>query len=79
MDGNSSSFYDLQGRSKNTCAGTHALRERLLSMSIPCVFMNKFDLDMLFVRHATDIEYVHRTLEVLRTDILSNSNTVNLF
>lgn len=42
------------------------------------VFLNMADLDMAFVRHATEVEYVRRMREILRPDILSESDVVNL-
>lgn len=51
---------------------------RSLSRSCTCIFLNKADLDMPFVRHATESVYEHRMYEVLWTDISPNSNMVDL-
>lgn len=54
------------------------VKERALSRSCPGLFLNKWDLVMAFVRRATEEEYVHRMREMLRTDIFSKSDLVNL-
>lgn len=65
---NNSTTYDCQGRSGDMYVGWNAFRWRLLSRSCPGIFFNMFDLDMVFVCHATYVKYVRRMRQVSRTD-----------
>lgn len=78
MDCDSHFIYDRQGSSRDTCVGAYACQWRALSGSFQGVFLNMLDLDMLFVCHATEVEYVRHMREMLRTDISSKSGVVNL-
>lgn len=70
VDGKSLCIYSRQDRSKHTFFGAYALRWRSLSRSCPGVLLSVPNLDMSFVRHATEVQYVRRMREMLRIDIL---------
>lgn len=48
------------------------------STSSPSVFQNLPDLDIPFVSHVIEVEYVLRMREMLRTDISSKNNVVDM-
>lgn len=53
-------------------------RWRVLSRLCPGVFLNMPDLKMTFVRHETEIVYVRRMHGILRMELSSESDVVNL-
>lgn len=69
MDGGSLPTYDDEGRSRDSCIGAYAIRWRALNRSSPVIFMNMADFDLPFVRQATEVKYIRRMGEMLRTDI----------
>lgn len=79
VDGGSLSICERQGRSRDTYVVAYSRRWRALSRSCMGVFLNMQNLDMPFVRYATEVKYVRRIHEMLRTMISSESSVVNLF
>lgn len=77
MNGGCFFIYDRQGRSKNSCVSANARRWSVLSRSSPGFFINMPDLECLFVRHATEIKYLRRKHDVLRSNISSKSDMVH--
>lgn len=71
-------IYDNQGRSGHMHVGAYARQWIAMSRLCPSVFLNMKVLDMLFVPHATEVEYERRTREMLRSDISSDSDEANL-
>lgn len=60
MDRGSLSIYHRQGCSRDTCVGSYACRWRAVSRPCPGVLLNMPDLDMSFVLHSAEVEYVRR-------------------
>lgn len=77
VDDRSAYIYDWQGRPRDTCVGAYVCLWRLLSRSCPSVFLNMPDLNMQFVRHASEVVFVGCTREMLRTNMRSDSDMVN--
>lgn len=77
-DGGCLSLNDRQRHSSDTCVGDNARHWRAMSRSYPRVSRNMPDLHMPLVRHATEVKYVRTIWEMLRTDISSEGNVVDL-
>lgn len=69
VDGGSVSIFDHQRRLRDMCVCACERRWRSSSSLCTGIFLNMPDLNMLFVHHATKVEYVHQMREILRTDI----------
>lgn len=69
LAGHSPFICDRQRRLRDACVGPNAQRWRSLSTSLTDVLLNIPGLGILFVRHVTDVKYVRRMRDVLRTNI----------
>lgn len=77
VDGDMSN-YDCQRRLRDRCVGAYARRWRALIKSCPGLLLNMLDLDVPFVRHATESKHGCRMRERLHTNISSGSELVDL-